>query len=276
MYSNSSSGFLFEDGRLKPHMAAAGFPLDPIWYSTISIAHGLGSSKTLTFIAALSTLQHSIFHRRHRQHQAFEIVKAGFRHPLSDHFTELNALRAYQNVVEENILDVDDWCYRMFLSRRMVEMALAAQEQIELFMARALGGPLRSLATLHPLFDVNFRKSLARGLHTKAALLIDRFDAVYQPLYYTPKVLADASSIMWGMPAKWVVFNSIRLGDKGVEFAVTMTAIEPEWILDMPLFRSDALADRVAHGLMERRFQEIIKGVQARIAGGDKAEMEVD
>jgi hypothetical protein len=258
-------------------VSAAGFPLDPIWYTKIRNAHKLGISKTLTYTAALSTLQHSIFERKQPHHHAFDQAKMGFTHPLSDHLTELNALRAFEGVKRENRQDLDDWCYRMFLSRRSLEAALVAQQEIESFMAKSLGEPLKFVPTLDPKFNISFRMALAQGLHTKAALLVDdhRFD--YQPLYYPTSALADTSSVMFGFPSQWVVFNTVRLGDKGIAYAVTLTAIDPSWILGMPLFSKDALSDRVAQGIMSESIRELIITEQNRIAGTEMTTvMDVD
>jgi hypothetical protein len=226
----------------------------------------------LTYTAALSTLQNDIFDRPITHHHAFELVKKGFTHPLSDHLTDLNAVRGYQLATEERKEDMGSWCLTMFLNRKSLDIVLETQRQVEAYMAKALGEPLMSIPTLDPRFQVNFRRALAEGLHTRAAMLIDSRDAAYQPVYYHYAALAESSSIMFAqsMAAQWVVFNKVHLSSKPV--LCKLTAINPEWILDMPLFSDQSMSSRVAHKIMMPNVQSAILEIRRRIRGGAGSE----
>jgi HrpA-like RNA helicase len=86
---------------------AAGLPLDPVWSYAILKASEYNCVAEMISLAALATVQHSIFLTPSAVSQVAQISRQQFAHPLSDHITGLNALHAYVRAKMEKKMDMD-------------------------------------------------------------------------------------------------------------------------------------------------------------------------
>jgi pre-mRNA-splicing factor ATP-dependent RNA helicase DHX15/PRP43 len=111
-------------------------------------------------------------------------------------------------------------------------------------------------------YEDNIRKALARGLFQNIAIHSEKFEHTYKTINDNFPALIEAESAIAMMQHKWIVFNKIT--HVGKSFINTATAVEPEWIVDLPYFQDDNLAQKRNGGPRQPLVKEALDAARAR------------
>ncbi|KAI8721795.1 hypothetical protein NCS52_00322000 [Fusarium sp. LHS14.1] len=244
-------GYIDDAGKITASgREAAKLPVDPLWHNALIEARSLGCLGEVVGIAALSTVQsqHSIFLRPHAFAAVADEAHRQFDCPMSDHITQLNALHAFVEAKKDG--DADDWCRHFFLNRRVLEDAVRLRAQLIENVQPRLG-----LVTIMDYRDENYEtnicKALARSLFCNVAIrdpaakgkgpAMDNDDELYRTVHRNHQAGLDMDSVLVGSKAELVVFDKfVYTGWQ--QHLHTVTAIKPEWVMDLPYFQDDHLA----------------------------------
>ncbi|SPJ82284.1 probable ATP-binding protein PRP16 [Fusarium torulosum] len=221
---------------------AANLPVHPVWYNAIAMAHELGCSQEMLTIAAIQSNQHPIFLRPRASKLAADLAHQRFACPVSDHITQLNAVHAYLQTESQAIqlsgsrvdITMREWCSDAFLSMSAIEEVKLIRMQLrksfaDLFKEDPKAGRLES-----PEYDSNIRKALAWAFSHQVAF-IDDGDDLYRVLHFNWHAGIHPDSSLIGINHQWIIYDSFV--DTFQQHLTTVTAIEPEWIMDSNNFQ---------------------------------------
>ncbi|KAH6979787.1 P-loop containing nucleoside triphosphate hydrolase protein [Fusarium venenatum] len=185
---------------------AAKFPMDPQWWNAISEGQNLGCGVDIIAITAIASTQNSMFLRPWNVRTAADASRARFACPDSDHVAQLNALHGYVRTKHTaKDMDLDQWCSDAFIDRKVMEEALQIRQQL--------------INIAEEIFD----QLLTSGTGDDDLLAIE--------------------SCLVGQKYKLVVFNAIT--HVGKTFLETSSAVEAEWLVDLPFFKDDQLSRKL-------------------------------
>lgn len=220
---------------------ASKLPVHPVWYNAIVEAHKLGCSDEMISIAALATTQNSIFWRPHGARYIADAARARFVNPLSDHMTHLNALHAYVGTELEGNMDSEQWCFDAFLSHRALKEAVEIRKQLKGLVQKLFNEPLRASDFGNENYDINIRKALARSFFYHSALHCEkRGDDIYTTVHGNHPAGIHPDSSLVGINHEWVIYDTFI--HTGRQYIQIVTAIDPEWIVDLDHFQDDKLS----------------------------------
>ncbi|KAI8681206.1 hypothetical protein NCS55_00371100 [Fusarium keratoplasticum] len=111
----------------------------------------------------------------------------------------------------------------------------------------------------------NICKALARSLFLNAAIrdqgakaakgtgsIVENEDDLYRTVHRNHHAALELGSSLVGIKHEWVVFSKFaHTGSK--QYLQTVTAIKPEWIIDLPYFQDDKLA-RKRNGVLRQPY----------------------
>lgn len=181
---------------------------------------------------------------------------AEFKTEPSDHLTLANAFDAYMQVRELNAkkpelgIDLLKWCKVHFLDLEALEDARKARHKL----GKTLG-KLFDKSRAPPSDKTRVRKALAIVFASQAAIVdvangqyrtthtgvygnIEPLSAALRQL--NPK-LAAALGVSFVKPQHvWVVYTKLELSG-GATLMKTVTAVEGEWLAELPLFQDEKL-----------------------------------
>ena len=237
---------------------AARLPLHPIWYNTIKEAMRLSCRDPVLTIVAIACADGSMYVRQHANMQsAVRAAKGLFRIGNSDHLTELNTVNAY--VAASGKLskeDLDKWCLKYFLSHQRLREIVQIRRDLE---SRVPQQTKRHLHFSDPEYWTTITKALARGLATHVAWLPNRWEPdKYKTVHGNHHANISAESCLVGLGHKWVVYSTAS-AIAGPEIQ-TVTAINPEWVIDLPYFALSRMPKKV--GMNKYRMDEMAQELQ--------------
>ncbi|EHK17761.1 uncharacterized protein TRIVIDRAFT_226707 [Trichoderma virens Gv29-8] len=253
-------GSLTRSGRL-----ASKCPLDPIWYRAIEIGAKFGCSLDILDIALLCSSQKSIFIRPAGYRQAADLARTAFADPLSDHLTLANAFNTYMRVRQLNDqknrpkIDLERWCTRHFLNMR-------ALEEIDIKRGE-MGASLEDTCKITPgrtsITDTtSVRKVLAIAFCTHTAIY--RSGDTYRTVHEnTPALLSPHSSLVGGN-YEWIVYTAFQTSGRR-QYLETATAINAEWLVDLPFFQDSRLPTTGDRLLRQENVKRSLDRARARI-----------
>lgn len=239
----------------------ASFPLDPPRSRAI-----LESTKTLTstspllsVISLLSTTGKVFYDSKDRE--AAAEAKLKFRHKSGDHLTLLNVLKAYEEVMsgskaglEDDTskgkrvqMDADgkssskrnvakDWCKANFLSERALKEALDIRKQLRETCEREgvdWKGCEKPKKAGDDSEDEGVLKSLLAGLWQNTAMITP--DGSYKQVVGGQPVKIHPSSSLFGRKALAIMYEELIVTSN--TYAMGVSSIPREWLLDLPLFK---------------------------------------
>ncbi|KAK8879479.1 P-loop containing nucleoside triphosphate hydrolase protein [Apiospora arundinis] len=236
-YSDQISGLIQPDGSpSEDGKRANNVPVSPIWFNCLREAHRFGCIEDMLTIVAIENTDGSIFCRpRAIQWVADEVVH-GFAYPQSDHITNLNAVHAYLTVIGKP--EAAQWCSIHFLNKEKLDYVLRIRGQLR-NKFKQVRGEFKTEGFDTPGYFDRLRKALARGLFTQTAFW-DRGHQ-YRTLHENAPMLLHPNSALRRQldpgTSGWIVVYSELLRTSRAYGGAT-TAIEPEWIADLPHFQA--------------------------------------
>ncbi|KAM0421115.1 hypothetical protein ACHAPT_011186 [Fusarium lateritium] len=231
---------------------AARLPMDPVWYNAMAEANTLGCLAEIVSIAAPTAAQsqHSIL-----RPQGYRIVANAARRmfacPVSDHIAQLNALHAFCQARAKQAGRVDLWCRNRFLNRRVLEETLKVREHL-VRIAKEFFGTITGMDCGDGEYDDKICKALARSMFCNVAIrdpgsraakgngpIVENEGDLYRTVHRNHHAALHPDSGLIGIKHEWVVFD--KFAHRGKEYQQTVTAIKPEWVIDLPYFQDDRL-----------------------------------
>jgi pre-mRNA-splicing factor ATP-dependent RNA helicase DHX15/PRP43 len=217
------------------------------------VAYKLGCGKPMASLAALNSIQGSIYERPANLKHVADTAKEQWSNPKSDHITQLNALYAFARLhtkVAQGQLKAEliRFCRHHFLNLSALEEVLKIRRQI-LRSTNDLAQRYSKLAENAPRFPAVeshdlIRQALAKSFFRQSALLVaqsstDRRNERYSTVHWNQPTLIGPDSRLLGGRNRLVVYTALR--ESHVAVMQTVTAIEPDWIKvsssPFPLFR---------------------------------------
>ncbi|RSL61931.1 hypothetical protein CEP54_006039 [Fusarium duplospermum] len=245
-----TSGKITDKGR-----EAAKLPVDPVWYNAMVEGRKFGCLIEILGIAALTAAQsqHSIFLRSVASRNEADACRQTFAHPMSDHVSQLNLLHAYVQVKKTK--SEGEWCQRWHLDRRVLEEALRIRGLL-VRCAKARFGDIEvgNIGPGDKNYTNNICKALARSLFCNVAIrdpgikaakgkgpIVENEGDLYMTVHRNHHASLHPDSALVGIKHEWVVFD--RFVHSGWhQHLHTVTAIKPEWVMDLPYFQDEMLA----------------------------------
>ncbi|KAK8014605.1 hypothetical protein PG990_007901 [Apiospora arundinis] len=239
-YSDQISGLIQPDGSpSEDGKRANNVPVSPIWFNCLREAHRFGCVEYMLTIVAIENTDSSIFCRpRAIQWVADEVVH-GFAYPQSDHITNLNAVHAYLTVIGKP--EAAQWCSLHFLHKENSTTFFGSAANCGTSCFDRLRKAARGLFTQTAFWD---RGHQYRTLHENAPMLLHPNSAL--------RVQLDPGSSGQANPqqpqhSKWtnappqprhecIVYSELLRTSRA--YGGATTAIEPEWIADLPHFQA--------------------------------------
>lgn len=209
-------------------MKAAKLPVDPVWYRAILEAHELNCSEEMLSLAALASTQQSIFVRPYPLRYIADAARRWYFDGTSDHLSQLSALHAYAHEKFNGKIDMDQWCFDAFLSRRVLDEVLNIRAQLYDPACRFLLGRLRSTPFGDEAYALNIRKALARSFFYRSAFHTGDGD-LYMTVHDNYQAGIHLESGLIDCEHEWVIFNNFIYSGK--QYIQTVTAVDPTWLM---------------------------------------------
>ncbi|KAM6534737.1 hypothetical protein FALCPG4_004363 [Fusarium falciforme] len=230
-------GYLEASGKITANgREAAKLPVDPVWYNAMVEGRKLGCLVEIISIAALAAAQsqRSIFFRPLVSRDDADAARQTFARPLSDHLSQLSVLHAYMQAKEAK--HEDAWCRHWYLNRRVLEEALRIRGLL-VRCAQAKFGDITAgnMSSGEKNYANNICKALARSLFCNVAIrdpgskaakgkgpIVENDDDLYRTVHRN--------------------HHAALHPDSALQYLQTVTAVKPEWVIDLPYFQDDKLA----------------------------------
>ncbi|SMQ54025.1 unnamed protein product [Zymoseptoria tritici ST99CH_3D7] len=204
---------------------ASDFPLDPaLAVMLISSPEFYCSNEILSLTALLSVPQ--LFNRPAAARKRADEMKALFAHEDGDHLTMLNVYHAFKG--PEAQANPKQWTHDHFLSFRALQQADNVRMQLKRIMERE---EVELIST--PFTDKNYYNNIRRALVSGFFMQVAKKDSSgksYTTVKDNQAVLLHPSTVL-GQDSEWVVYNEFVLTSKN--YIRTVTAVKPEWLLDI-------------------------------------------
>jgi pre-mRNA-splicing factor ATP-dependent RNA helicase DHX15/PRP43 len=230
-------GALDDEGELtKLGRDMSDFPLDPQLAAVLLAAPKFGClSEALSIIAMLSV--QNPFQRPADQKKQADDARSAFAHADGDHLTLLNLLRQYM-LDPEARRDPSQWSWNNYLNPRAMKAAVDIRSQLERVCLRQVKMESSSVLAHKqspPDWDISssqsaaIRRALLAGFFMQAARQ-HRANGEYRTVKDEQLVRLHPSTDLSHIP-QWVMYNEFVLTSQ--HYIRTVTAIEPEWLLEL-------------------------------------------
>ncbi|CVK88628.1 related to ATP-binding protein PRP16 [Fusarium mangiferae] len=263
LYELNSMGYI--DGHAKITSVgklAVQIPVHPLWYNVIIEGQKLGCGLEMVALAALGSTQDPVLFYPPGIGVA-RIAHNRFTCPDSDHITNLNALHAYVRTKLQGNMDMAQWCFDAFVDQRVMEEVLQIREQLKAKVQSMLVIPLTS-APFDDGFEDKIRKALARSLFTNSA--IEKGEDVYMTIHDAVPAVVPLTSALLRQGYQWVVFDKLIAYGSRI-YIENVTAVDPEWLVDLPFFQDDMLSVKrdEARTIRQPYVKESLDAARARL-----------
>jgi len=134
-------------------------------------------------------------------------------------------------VKSQGLIDMDQWCFDAFLSRRVLEEAIRIRQQLLPVIKAALKGPTRVKDFGSKDYDIAIRKALARSFFHHAAFH-DRksYDNdIYVTVHDNHPAGIHPNSGLTAINHEWIIYDSFVY--TGKQYMQTVTAVDPDWLI---------------------------------------------
>ncbi|KAF4966053.1 hypothetical protein FSARC_6253 [Fusarium sarcochroum] len=253
--------YLTDTGAITPKgQKASKLPVHPVWYNALEKAHELGCSDEMITIAAIQTTQHPIFLRPHAVKFTADLARQRFTCPVSDHITQLSAVDAYlqtesqtkQSGATKVDIDLRQWCFDAFLNIRALEEVKRIRAQVRKSFADLFKDTPKMANFESADYDINVRKALAWAfVHHVAFSEGGSGNDNYRVLHFNWHAGIHPDSSLVGINHKWVIYDTFTC--TGCQYLTTVTAIEPEWVMDSERFREENWPTKVKNNVVQYR-----------------------
>eukprot|EP01104_Vermistella_antarctica_P019886 TRINITY_DN811_c0_g3_i1.p1 TRINITY_DN811_c0_g3~~TRINITY_DN811_c0_g3_i1.p1 ORF type:complete len:1118 (-),score=403.09 TRINITY_DN811_c0_g3_i1:68-3421(-) len=196
----------------------AEFPVDPALSKTILASEEFHCSEQIITIAAMLSVNNSIFYRPRDKAIHAENARQNFNHAQGDHMTLMNV---YDQWKDSNYSI--QWCFENFIQHRSMKRARDVRDQLE-------GLCERTEIELESNDDhIMIRKSITSGYFYCTAKL--QRTGTYRTVKHGQTVHIHPSSSLFEKLPKWLVYFELVFTSK--EFMRQIIEIEPEWLVEI-------------------------------------------
>ncbi|RTE78361.1 hypothetical protein BHE90_007132 [Fusarium euwallaceae] len=253
----------------KGSLAACMPMVHPAWYNAFLEASQLGCLAEIVTIACLLSSQGDLFMRPHERRYDADVKRRQFGHPESDHLARLNAFCAYLRQRDSPCSESGpaDWCQSSAIDLEVAEAARLMRDGLMPKVANLLLGndQVPAMDPRDPGFSEKIRQSLAAGFCHKTAIRSNKGDGTYKTVHQNHPVAPEPDSCLVDMEWEWVIYHDIHYA--GIQYMRCVTAINPEWIIDLEHFQDHNLA---------RKFDQVTLRNPDVKASLDRARAEID
>ncbi|KAK2787013.1 hypothetical protein FQN52_007455 [Onygenales sp. PD_12] len=199
--------------------------VEPMMAKVLLGAPSFGCLSEILSIAAMTSLQGSIWFEHNGEKKATETNRRKFAVEEGDHLTYLNV---YQGFVTKGKKD-SKWCRDNYLNYRSMLKAVSIRAQLKRYVERFGIQVDESLADTRPAPSEQIQRCLTTGYFAHAAKM--QPDGSFKTISGGITLHAHPSSLMFNRKADWVIFHEIlQTGTK--TFIRDITKIEKSWLLE--------------------------------------------
>ncbi|KAL2011771.1 hypothetical protein VTN00DRAFT_4489 [Thermoascus crustaceus] len=211
-------------------MRMAELAVEPMMGKVLLSASSFGCLSEILSIAAMVSLQGSVWFQHEGEKKAMESSRRKFAVEEGDHLTYLNV---YQAFVTKGKKD-PKWCRDNHLNYKSLLRAVSIRTQLKRYLERFGIQVDESLFSSHQQADLSrkpeqIRRCLTTGYFAHAAKM--QPDGTFKTVSGDLTLHAHPSSLMFNRKADWVIFHEIlQTGDK--TFIRDITKIEKSYLLE--------------------------------------------
>ncbi|KAI9298960.1 putative pre-mRNA splicing factor [Neoconidiobolus thromboides FSU 785] len=200
----------------------AEFPVDPMLSKMIIASEKYECSEEIVSIAAMLSVQNSIFYRPKDKKFHADKARQNLMHPDGDH---LSLLKIWEQWVETNYSQ--QWCIENFIQYRSMTRARDVRDQLMGLLERV---EILPISNSNPNDTIPIRKAILSGFFYQSAK-INKSGESYRTVKNPQTVQIHPSSSMFSIKPKWIVYFELVLTSK--EFMRQVTIIDPKWLLEV-------------------------------------------
>ncbi|XP_066983091.1 pre-mRNA-splicing factor ATP-dependent RNA helicase DHX16 [Macrobrachium rosenbergii] len=197
----------------------AELPVDPMMSRMILAADQYKVVEEILTIAAMLSVNGSIFYRPKDKAIHADTARKNFFHPDGDHLTLMNVYIEWAGTEYSS-----QWCYENFIQYRSLKRARDIRDQLEGLMER-VEVPLSS----NPGDSIGIRKAITCGYFYHIA----RFSkgGMYKTIKKSQTVLLHPQSCLVEDLPRWVLYHELVLTTK--EYMRNIITIDGKWLLEV-------------------------------------------
>ncbi|GAB6023367.1 Putative pre-mRNA-splicing factor ATP-dependent RNA helicase dhx16 [Chamberlinius hualienensis] len=209
----------------------AELPVDPMMSKMILASEKYKCSEEILTIAAMLSVNNSIFYRPKDKVVHADTARTGFFAPGGDHLTLLNV---YNQWAETDFSQ--QWCYENFVQPRSLKRARDVRDQLEGLMER-----IEVDMVSNPSDTVNICKAITAGYFYHTARL-DKAGQ-YKTVKHNQTVMIHPNSSLFEELPRWLIYFELVFTTK--EFMRQVIEIESSWLLEVAphYYKSKELED---------------------------------
>ncbi|XP_045598629.1 pre-mRNA-splicing factor ATP-dependent RNA helicase DHX16 [Procambarus clarkii] len=197
----------------------AELPVDPMMSRMILAGDQYKVVEEILTIAAMLSVNGSIFYRPKDKAIHADTARKNFFHPDGDHLTLMNVYNEWAGTDYSS-----QWCYEVFIQYRSMKRARDIRDQLVGLMER-----VEVQLTSNPGDSVNIRKAITSGYFYHVA----RFSkgGMYKTAKKNQTVMMHPQSCLVEDLPRWVVYHELVMTTK--EYMRNVVVIDGKWLLEV-------------------------------------------
>ncbi|KAJ2356816.1 DEAH-box ATP-dependent RNA helicase prp22 [Coemansia erecta] len=223
----------------------AEFPMSPELAKALLASVELGCSEEVLTIAAMLSVEGSIFYRPREKQAAADAKKAKFHQPEGDHLTLLSVYNAWKHARFSN-----SWCFDNFLQYRRLRSVSDVRKQMVGIMDRYK----QDIVSCGERNYDPVRRALCAGFFRHAAKRDPQEG--YKTLIEGTPVFIHPSSALFNKNPEWVIYHKLVMTSK--EYMHEVTVVEARWLVEVaPTFFKVADANHISRRKRNERLEPL-------------------
>ncbi|EEP80917.1 hypothetical protein UREG_05759 [Uncinocarpus reesii 1704] len=209
-------------------MRMAELSVEPMMSKVLLNASSFGCLSEMLSIAAMTSLQGSVWYQQDDEKKALESARRKFAAEEGDHLTYLNV---YQAFVTKGKKD-SRWCRENSLNYKSMLKAVSNRAQLKRYLERfgiEVNETLSSHRSQASTTAEQIQRCLTTGYFAHAARM--QPDGTFRTISGGITLHAHPSSLMFNRKADWVIFHEI-LQTASKTFIRDVTKVEKSWLLE--------------------------------------------
>ncbi|KAJ2077558.1 DEAH-box ATP-dependent RNA helicase prp22 [Coemansia sp. RSA 988] len=223
----------------------AEFPMSPELAKALLASVEYGCSEEVLTIAAMLSVEGTVFYRPKEKQAAADAKKAKFHQPEGDHLTLLTVYNSWKAARFSN-----SWCFDNFLQYRRLRSASDIRKQM-------VGIMDRYKQDIVSCGERNFdpvRRALCAGFFRHTAKRDPQEG--YKTLVEGTPVYIHPSSALFNKNPEWVIYHGLVMTSK--EYMREVTVVEARWLVEVaPTFFRVADATRISRRKRNERLEPL-------------------
>ena len=197
----------------------AELPVDPMMSKMILAADQYKVVEEILTVAAMMSVNSSIFYRPKDKAIHADTARKSFHHPDGDHLTLMNVYNEWAGAEFST-----QWCYEQFIQYRSMKRARDIRDQLVGLMER-----VEIELTSNPSESIGIRKAILAGYFYH----ISRFSkgGTYKTVKKSQTVMLHPTSCLIEDLPRWVVYHELVRTSK--EYMRTASVIDGKWLLEV-------------------------------------------